>query len=243
MFRFLIFVIIGIAVFVGPQMATQKGKLSERIQQLLKTGDFAKGSAETAQTDWQTTSYRPTQPDGLPAANGPHALPPELQAQLPIAAPVERVLLPLDTFLRFDVTPEWVTHHFDRVTVLPTMGGEGMRVALISGTRRQDLAGSLTYYFDREKVVQRIAMEVETGDAKPVTEFVTKHFKLEEVAQGVYANQFNRVVISGMVVERPSVIQRNQPHTGQVVCLELNRPGNYKQVSRPFHQRMLTAVR
>ena len=41
-----------------------------------------------------------------------------------------------------------------------------MRVALVSGTQPDDLAGSLTYYFDEHHLLQRVTFTGRTGDAR-----------------------------------------------------------------------------
>ena len=43
-----------------------------------------------------------------------------------------------------------------RVTTVPQFALAGLRVPLVTGTQIDDLAGSLTYYFDRTDQVQRI---------------------------------------------------------------------------------------
>ena len=67
--------------------------------------------------------------------------------------------------LRFDVTASWVMQHWPRVsTGLPYLQLQGYRVALVTGTRVTDLAGSLTYYFNAQQQVQRITFRGTTGD-------------------------------------------------------------------------------
>ncbi len=51
----------------------------------------------------------------------------------------------------FQITPEWVVAHWPTVsTGLAQLQLEGYRVPLVTGTAQQDLAGSLTYYFNAE---------------------------------------------------------------------------------------------
>lgn len=73
----------------------------------------------------------------------------------------------IEEAFRFDVTPAWVASRWQRVT---TVLGEpeqlGMRVALVSGTRPDDVAGSLTYYFDAHHRLQRLTFAGTTGDAR-----------------------------------------------------------------------------
>jgi hypothetical protein len=81
-------------------------------------------------------------------------------AAVPPAAAIEEIF-------RFDLTPQWVTSRWPRVS---TVAGEpkqlGMRVPLVSGTLPQDIAGSLTYYFDEHHQLQRITFTGLTGDPR-----------------------------------------------------------------------------
>jgi hypothetical protein len=76
-------------------------------------------------------------------------------------------VVPLEEAFRFDVTPQWVASRWPRVT---TVAGDpehlGMRVAYVSGTADDDVAGSLTYFFDRHHQLQRITLTGLTGDPK-----------------------------------------------------------------------------
>ena len=70
----------------------------------------------------------------------------------------------LEGVLRFDITPRWVMDNWPHVSTTRTDGElDGLRVPLITGTRPQDVAGSLTYYFDKQRVVQRIALDGSRG--------------------------------------------------------------------------------
>jgi len=76
-------------------------------------------------------------------------------------------VVPLEEAFRFDITPQWVASRWPRVT---TVAGDpehlGMRVACVSGTADDDVAGSLTYFFDRHHQLQRITFTGLTGDPK-----------------------------------------------------------------------------
>jgi hypothetical protein len=63
----------------------------------------------------------------------------------------------IEEAFRFDISPQWVSRRWSRVSMVH--GGLdhlGMRVAWVSGTRHDDVAGSLTYYFDQHHQLQRI---------------------------------------------------------------------------------------
>lgn len=84
----------------------------------------------------------------------------------PAATPAARYV-PIEQVFRFDLTPQSVSSQWSRVS---TVHGDreqlGMRVALVSGTGIDDIAGSLTYYFDPHHQLQRITFEGVTSDPR-----------------------------------------------------------------------------
>jgi hypothetical protein len=118
----------------------------------------------TAKSQWNRfVPANDKQPDVLAAAQAAaekaHAA---LAPKAPTAPPVA-----IEEAFRFDVTPAWVTSRWPRVS---TVAGEpkqlGMRVPLVSGTQFDDIAGSLTYYFDEHHQLQRITFTGLTGDPR-----------------------------------------------------------------------------
>ena len=112
---------------------------------------------ETARGQWQ----RLTGLVSAPADAGEAAKPSVTlaSAALPPAS--------IEEAFRFDVRPDWVTGRWPQVTTVA--GGPkqlGLRVALVSGTRGDDVAGSLTYYFDEHHQLQRLTFTGETADAR-----------------------------------------------------------------------------
>jgi hypothetical protein len=100
------------------------------------------------------------QPGGLPAATSP-------------AVSIEEAF-------RFDLKPQWVASRWSRVsTVLGQPKQLGMRVALVSGTRADDVAGSLTYYFDEHHQLQRITFTGLTGDPRRLLSAVVTPYGLQ----------------------------------------------------------------
>ena len=86
----------------------------------------------------------------------------------------------LEEAFRFDATPQWVTSRWPRVsTVLGEPNQLGMRVALASGTRPDDVAGSLTYYFDDHHQLQRITFYGVTGDEQRLLAFLVHAYRLK----------------------------------------------------------------
>jgi hypothetical protein len=67
--------------------------------------------------------------------------------------------------LNFNVTPDWIMQRWPRVsTGLAQLQLQGYRVPLVTGIAQDDLAGSLTYYFNPNQQVQRITFLGNTGD-------------------------------------------------------------------------------
>ena len=80
--------------------------------------------------------------------------------------------------LRFDVTPAWILWRWPRVsTGLAHLEFQGYRVPLVTGTAQSDLAGSLTYYFNRKQQLQRITFRGSTGDARTLVALLTARHK------------------------------------------------------------------
>jgi hypothetical protein len=75
--------------------------------------------------------------------------------------------VPIEQAFRFDLSPQWVASHWPRVsTVLGETQQLGMRVALVSGTGSDDVAGSLTYYFDQHHQLERLTFTGLTADPR-----------------------------------------------------------------------------
>jgi hypothetical protein len=90
---------------------------------------------------------------------------------------------PIEQIFRFDLTPRWVAGRWPRVS---TVAGEdpdqlAMRVVLVSGTRPDDIAGSLTYYFDRHHQLQRITFSGLTRDPRRLLATVVTPYRLKSL--------------------------------------------------------------
>ncbi len=135
----------------------------------------------------------------------------------------------LITLFRFNVSPRWVTERWSRVsTVRAEPGWEGLRVPLVTGTKIDDLAGSLTYYFDSQHQVRRITFHGVTGDERKLVAFVSQVYDMKpdaELAGSLYVARWNGKATSVLRVALAPVIRSNQPHSRLEILLELNRPG------------------
>ena len=101
-------------------------------------------------------------------------------AALPASALRPSAGATIEQAFRFDLTPQWVASRWSRVsTVLGEPEHLGMRVAWVSGTRPDDVAGSLTYYFDPHHQLARITFEGLTHDPRRLLAAVVPAFKLK----------------------------------------------------------------
>jgi uncharacterized protein DUF6690 len=117
-------------------------------------------------------------------------------------------------------------------TVLADFDLEGLRVPLVSGTNLDDLAGSLTYYFDKQHHVQRITFHGYTGDERKLADLASRQFYLKPV-QSLHAalllSKWNGEPTSVLRVTLASVVRADSPNTRLEVMLEINRPSaNYR---------------
>jgi hypothetical protein len=130
--------------------------------------------------------------------------------------------------LRFDISPDWVTAKFARVTtVLAETDLEGLRVPLVTGIGPTDLAGSITYYFDYSGKLQRVMLHGFTGDVSRIVETMTQHYGLQAEASldaGVYTRRWNGQPVHFLRLTRAPVVYSDALHHKFTVYLELNQP-------------------
>lgn len=142
--------------------------------------------------------------------------------------------------MRFDITPEWVIGRFSRVsTVLADMNLEGLRVPIVTGIRADDLAGTLTYYFDHSGHLQRLTIHGFTGDTKRFSEAMVTHYGLQRepaLEAGAYTKRWNGRPTHFMRLTHAPVVYSDAVHQKYTVFLELNHPnlafGISKQASK-----------
>lgn len=141
----------------------------------------------------------------------------------------------LGEILRFDIYPNWVKSRWARVSTAPASDGlQGMRVALVTGPNPWDICGSLTYYFDENMKVQRIALIGDTGDASQLAKFLVEQFQFkvhQSRAAGLMTASKYRRVIGVLKLENPTVIHAADPNHQVRVYLELNNPDGSLEVS------------
>ena len=132
--------------------------------------------------------------------------------------------------INFNATPSWVMSRWPRVTVgLAELNMQGYRVPLVTGTRQDDLAGSLTYYFDENQQTKLIHFRGTTGDPRKLVGLVMSQYKLRPQETGdpsmqLYQVRWNGKPISQLEVHTAHVIRAAQPYSRYQVELALKRP-------------------
>ncbi len=130
--------------------------------------------------------------------------------------------------LRFDISPPWVTNRFSRVsTVLADLRLQGLRVPLVTGTQSEDLAGTLTYYFDQSGQLQRVTIHGFTGKPDKLVETMSDHYGLTaepSLEAGVYTRRWNAMPVHFLRLSYAPVVYADAAHQKFTVFLELNQP-------------------
>ena len=138
----------------------------------------------------------------------------------------------LNEIFRFDVGPEWVRQRWERVTIRNGESGlSGLRVPLVTGVNTYDLFGSLTYYFDSKKQLQKITFRGWTGDAQGLVQFVTSHYGFKNqptAAAGLYVAKTWTKSTGALYMQYPNVVRSENPTQQLALLLEINNPnGRY----------------
>lgn len=136
----------------------------------------------------------------------------------------------LSEVLQFDATPAWVIARWPRVTSgLAELDLQGYRVPLVTGTGQDDLAGSLTYYFDRTQRMTRIDFHGTTGDPRKIISLVTTRYSFEpqtstDPGMMLYQVRWNGKALSELRIRPSRVVRADQPFTRYEVQLAMKRP-------------------
>ena len=206
--------------------------LSQQVGDVFTTSGTAEPVGDQPWTESALTRPVPSEYGFGPTAQLPDAIPADWLAGAPVRE--------LREVIRFDIPPSWVTSRWPRVTTtLSETGLEGLRVPMVTGTQVDDLAGSLTYYFDHQHRVQRLTFEGFTGDDRRLVALITQDFGLQPAQTlhaGMYAAWWNGVPTSVLRVDRAPVITMASPHAQLQIFLELNRPGMQYGLSQAAHE-------
>ena len=132
---------------------------------------------------------------------------------------------------RFDISTEWIMNRWQRVsTGLAQLQLQGYRVPLVTGTAKDDIAGSLTYYFNPSQQVQTITFNGTTGDATKLVRFLTKRYGFaRRIANdpGLFVYEVpmpDGKTLSVLRVRTNGILKADQPFTRFKLALNLERP-------------------
>ncbi|MFN3188941.1 MAG: DUF6690 family protein [Aureliella sp.] len=148
--------------------------------------------------------------------------------------------------VRFDINPNWVPARFPRVTrITSNMQLDGMRVPLVTGTQPSDLAGTLTYFFDRYQRVQRITVHAVTGDPSRFLAELQHAYQLQQqpsLGGGLYLKKWNGRPTSLVYTAQAPVLTEDNLYSRFQFFAELNQAGLEFGMS-PEAQQLLASSR
>ena len=143
--------------------------------------------------------------------------------------------------INMTITPNWITQRWARVSENIQSGQwQGYRVPIVTGEQTDDLAGALTYYFDHQQQLQRIAFRGTTGEPQRITTMLQQQFHLTKRPTsliGLYIKSQNRRPVSALMITRSphAATQNDAAHYSQyTIQFELNRPSIGAQLSNRF---------
>ena len=130
--------------------------------------------------------------------------------------------------LRFDIGPDWVINRFSRVsTVLADMNLKGLRVPIVTGIKADDVAGTLTFYFDKADRLQRLTFHGFTGGTRRFAQVMVSYYGLKReqaLEAGAYTKRWNGRPVHFMRLTHAPVVYSDAVHQKYTVFLELNQP-------------------
>jgi len=126
-------------------------------------------------------------------------------------------IIDLKEAIRFEVSPAWLFGRWPRVTAgLPEGELQGYRVPLVTGTRENDVTGSLTYYFNARQVCQKITLVGATGDLSKITAELVGRFGLrrqtsDDAGLLLYQTRWNGKPVSELKIKAVNVVKSSEP--------------------------------
>jgi hypothetical protein len=136
----------------------------------------------------------------------------------------------LGEVFRWEITTSWILGHWPRVSAgLADVELQGYRVPLVTGTATDDLAGSLTYYFNKRQRLQRITFFGTTGDSRRLVALLATRFGFvrelhDDPGLFLYRVRSGRKVISELRIKPTSVVRADAPFSRFNVALLIDRP-------------------
>lgn len=159
-------------------------------------------------------------------------------AGLQIKPPSNGANIPLPLLLSFGVTQDWIRGNWNRVsTRLGELDLQGWRVPYSGGA--DDFVGSVTYYFDRRRQVQRIILHGYTSNPGELVQLAESHYRMTRIpdpVKDVYVAVVDGQPLGGMHCAYASVLNDRMAQEQCEVTLELNRQRSEYGMSYEFEQ-------
>jgi len=195
----------------------------QRVAPLLSLGTgVAEAAAAASAPASLVGTITPAPGSPAPATNSPGQ-----PAQTP-APSAESAADELAAVIRFDVTPGWVMQRWSWVAAgLSQLPLQGYRVPWVTGTAEDDLAGSLTYYFNARQQVERITFQGKTGDAGKLIRFLVARYGFGRRLTndpGLFRYELPEPGGPAKSHMDARLVQPNDPHERFHVALVLERP-------------------
>lgn len=164
---------------------------------------------------------------------------PQLPAVTPNGVPIgaglnpqadETPMVDMTEAFRWEATPQWILSRWPRVSSeLPAENLQGMRVALISGLRVDDVAGSLTYYFNASQKCAKITFFGTTGDPRRLVALLVDRYGFKPFASsepGVvqYQIRWNGAAHSWLDIRPAAIVRSSSPYTRYAVQVSISDP-------------------
>ena len=181
------------------------------------TGSDSTPQADAVQAAITTPSAAGRAPVPAPAPAGAAANGSVEAAGAPTLSSDALPAVPMEEAFRLNLTTTWVLGHWPRVSAaLADVDLQGYRTPLITGTQIDDLAGSLTYYFNKRQRVQRITFFGTTGDTRRLVSLLAlRHGFVRELNADpslfLYRVRENRKVISELRIKPSSIVRADEP--------------------------------
>lgn len=152
--------------------------------------------------------------------------------------------LPIENLLSFEVTQQWVRENWSRVTTqIADLELQGWRVpvALDDG---YNLAGSVTYYFDRQRRVQRILLHGYTESPLAILNLAMSRYGMRRLPTAIPGELFvaraGEQTVGVLYGRYAPVLKAAEPKRCEIM-LELNRIGSVYGVGIELKKVLLEA--
>lgn len=225
MFRRLLFVSFMMGAIGVPYLLSSSSNIWNSVKSKFSSSTDG-ASAATSDVDADVAAVSPQPPTGIAGTPQAEFLRRPSKPKDIEGAPAQN----LAEILHFNGTPDWVMQRWPRVTTgLAHPDLQGYRVPLVTGTAPDDLAGSLTYYFDGSRRVEYITFHGVTGDPRKLIALVMRQYglkpeKTEDPSLSLFLMKWNGKPISELRIQTARVLRADQPNLRYRVDLALKRP-------------------